>query len=91
MNATILPQYSEHARSDTLYIATINTTDSAFYGQWTITLSSQGSYSIQVLGDGELIFLSEIITVRPSAAADDINDLKPLVGKMPIIILWLNL
>ena len=33
-----------------------------------------------MLGDGELTFLSDVITIRPNAT-DDINDLKPLVGK----------
>ena len=73
-----MPQYSEY-RSNTLYIATINTTDSTLSGRWTIALTSQGSYSIQVLGEGELTFLSDVVTLRPNAT-DDINDLKPLAG-----------
>ena len=78
-----MPQYSEY-RSNTLYIATVNTTDSTLSGQWTIALTSQGSYSIQVLGNGELTFLSDVITIRPNAT-DDINDLKPLVGKVSLL------
>ena len=87
-NATDLPQYSEY-RSNTLYIATINTTDSTLSGRWTISLNSQGSYSIQVLGEGELTFLSDVVTMRPNAT-DDINDLKPLVGKTSTIITLLK-
>lgn len=78
-NATSLSQYSEY-RSGTLFIASINITDPTLYGQWTISLMSQGSYCIQILGDGELTFSTEVITTHPNTT-DDINDLKPLVGK----------
>ena len=77
MNARVLPQYSEY-RSGTLFIATINTT--GLSGRWIVLVSSLGSYSMQVLGEGELTFLSEVVTMRPNDT-DDINDLKPLAGK----------
>jgi len=84
-DATALVQYSVSVNSSSLYIATVNTTDSTMYGQWTITLTSQGTYSIQVLGDGELTLISKIITANPSNN-DDIDDFKPLGGKMLITV-----
>ena len=66
-------------RSSTLFIATVNTTGPMLSGRWTVRLTSQASYTIQVLGEGELTFLSNVVTIRPNAT-DDINDLKPLAG-----------
>jgi len=86
IDATALAQYSEVHSSNTLYIATINVTNSAFYGQWALVLTSQGPYSIQVLGDGELTFLSEITVTHPNIT-DDINDLKPLEGGLTSTII----
>ena len=78
-NARSLVQYSVSHNSSSLYIATINTPDSMLYGQWTVTLESMGTYSIQVLGNGEQTFISKMITANPSSG-DDIDDLKPLGG-----------
>ena len=79
-DATVLPQYNAVYRSSTLFIATVNTTDPMLSGRWTVRLTSQVSYTIQVLGEGELTFLSNVFTIRPNTT-DDINDLKPLAGK----------
>lgn len=65
--------------SRSLYIATIDATNSLFCGQWTISLESLGTYSIQALGNNELTFISKIITANPRSD-DDIDDLKPLGG-----------
>lgn len=81
-----MTQYLEHTRSNALYIATINIDDPVLYGQWTITIASQGSYCIRVLGDGELTFVTDIITTHPNTT-DDINDLKPLIGKVTLTMI----
>ena len=72
-------QYSLSKNSSSLYIATINVANSTLYGWWRTTVSSLGTYSIQVLGNGELTFVSKIITANP-VSGDDINDLKPVGG-----------
>ena len=77
-------QYSVSHNSRSLYIATIDITDSTLYGQWRVTLESMGAYNIQVLGNSELSFISKIITATSSG--DDIDDLKPLGGKTLITL-----
>ena len=75
-------QYREYARSDTLYIAGITIdSNSALFGQWEIEVESQGAYHVQILGNGELTFSTDLITTHPNTP-DDINDLKPPVGKI---------
>ena len=75
-------QYTQYANSDTLYTAgiTIENNDTLF-GRWEIDVESQGPYHVQILGDGELTFSTDLITTHPNTT-DDINDLKPLVGKI---------
>lgn len=81
-NATLLTQYTQYANSDTLFIAAITIENtSTLFGRWEIDVESQGSYHIQILGDGELTFSTDLITTHPNTT-DDINDLKPLEGKM---------
>lgn len=78
-DAASLVKYSVSHNSKSLYIATLDITDTTLYGQWTVTVESVGAYRIQVLGNGELSFISKIITATSNG--DDINDLKPLGGK----------
>jgi len=73
-------EYSISLESFATYIAVINITDASLFGQWTITLTSLGPFSIHVMGDSELMFISELVYTNPSGM-DEINDLKPLVGK----------
>jgi len=81
INASTLMEYSISLESLSTYIAVINITDTSLFGQWTITLTAQGPYSIHVMGDSELMFISELVYTNPSGM-DEINDLKPLVGKI---------
>ena len=65
-NANTLLQYSTSLDTPTSYIANINITDNSLRGKWTITLRSQGSYSIQVLGTTELSFSNELYKIDPT-------------------------
>ena len=88
IDASTLMQYSISLESVATYIAVVNITDASLSGQWTITLTSQGSYSVHVMGNSELMFTSELIYTNPSGM-DEINDLKPLAGKISESVLSL--
>jgi len=75
-----ITQYSTSLDSSTSYIATINTTEVTLRGQWRIGLESQGFFTIQVLGNSELIISTHIFT--NSLNGDDIDDVKPLESKV---------
>lgn len=59
-------EYEVSLISQTAYIASINITDDTLRGMWTMVLQSQGSYSIQILGNTELQFTSTLYKIDPS-------------------------
>ena len=80
MSADRISQYSSSLNTDTSYIATINITEDALYGIWRITIESQGSFTIQILGNSELIISTHIFSSNPNGSRD-IDDPKPLESK----------
>ena len=80
INADRIPQYSSSLNTDTSYIATINISGDALYGPWEITVESQGSFTVQVLGNSELIISTHIFSNTPNGGRD-IDDPKPLESK----------
>ena len=90
MNADHIPQYSSSLNTDTSYIATINITEDTLYGLWEITIESRGSFTVQVLGNSELIISTHIFSSNPNGGRD-IDDPKPLESKNSIdniSLLW---
>ena len=79
-----MPQYFSPVNSTTLYTATINITEATLYGQWNITIESEGSITIQVLGYSELIISIQIFTTGPNGG-EDIGDPKPLESKVATV------
>ena len=80
INADGIPQYVSSVNSTTLYIATINTTEDALYGQWRIAIEFEGFFAFEVLGNSELIISTQIFTSSPNGS-EDIGDPKPLESK----------
>ena len=61
IDANDLPQYSVISPSaSNLYLANINITNNTLRGNWTVTLATQGYYSIQVSAISDLSFSSDI-------------------------------
>ena len=83
MSADRIPQYSSSLNTDTSYIATINITEDALCGPWGITIESQGSFTVQVSGNSELIISTRIFSSNPNGGRD-IDDTKPLESKYPL-------
>ena len=54
-----------------------NITEATLYGQWNITIKSEGSFTVQVLGYSELIISTQIFTTGPNGG-EGIGDQKPL-------------
>lgn len=81
LNVDNITQYSPSLDTATSYIATVNITEVTLYGQWRITIESQGFFNIQVLGNSELIVSTHLFTNGPNNASD-IGDVKPLQGRM---------
>lgn len=68
--------------SQTLFIASINITDDLIRGNWSLTVRSQGLYSVQVLGVSNETVSSEIYEVDNSSIYGYVNiNGKPLQGK----------
>ena len=80
-DGSTLTQYSLSLESDATYIAVVNITNATLFGQWAITLTFQGPYSIHIVGNSELFIISELVATNPSGR-DGINDFKPLIGKV---------
>ena len=56
-----MPQYSVVSTDATnLYLASINVTNNTLRGNWTLTLATQGYYSIQVSAISDLSISSDI-------------------------------
>ena len=81
MNADDIPQHSISLDSDTAYIATINITEDALYGQWRIIIDSQESFSVQILGNSGLVISTQLFTSN-SNGGGNIDDTKPLEGEV---------
>ena len=84
VNADGIPQYVSPVNSSTLYIATINTTDNTLYGQWRIAIESEGFFTVQVLGNSELLTSTQIFTIGLNGS-EDIGDPKPLESKVKLV------
>ena len=78
-NAITLTQYSVSLDSNTTYIATVNITESALFGEWRFTVQSQGSYSILIKEFNTLIVYVDTLTIT-SNNTYDVVDVKPLEG-----------
>ena len=83
INAIDLTEYSISLDSNTTYVATINNiTEAALYGEWRLTVQSQGSYSVLIRDLSTLIVSTDIVTFRTDSNYEnyDVADLKPLEG-----------
>ena len=75
-------EYSISLDSNTTYVATINITEVALYGEWKLTVQSQGSYSVLIRDYSTLIISTGILTIRSDSDYGnyEVTDLKPLEG-----------
>ena len=83
VNADGIPQYFSTVNSATLYVATINITENTLYGQWRISIESEGFFTVKVLGNSELIISTQTFTSGPNGG-EDIGDPKPLESKVQL-------
>ena len=79
IHATTLVQYSASLDSSTTYIATVNITEPALYGEWRLMVQSQGPYGILIRENSELIASANTVTIT-SNNTYDVIDVKPLEG-----------
>ena len=81
VSATTLTQYSLSHVSNASYIATVNITEPALYGEWWLTVQSQGSYSVLIKEFSQLIIFVDTLTIT-SNNTYDVVDVKPLEGEV---------
>lgn len=60
IDANSLGQFSVSISTTNLYMANINITNNTLRGNWTVTLTAQGYYSIQVSAISELTISSDL-------------------------------
>ena len=60
INANNMTQFTVTISTTNLYMANINITDDSLRGNWTITLVTQGYYSIQVSAISDLSISSDL-------------------------------
>ena len=91
VDATTLPQYTSTLSSMTLYIASINTTDSSLRGKWRLVLQSRGAYSIQVMATSDLTF-SLTLFQRDSTNDYGVSEVngKSLEGQFHCIMIYMD-
>ena len=88
VNAINLMEYSISLDSNTTYVATVsNVTEAALYGEWRLTVQSQGSYSVLIRDFSRLIVSTDTVTYRTDSNYEnyDVADLKPLEGMYNLV------
>lgn len=82
ISATSRQEYTISLNTAASYVSQLNVTSNALRGNWTITIQSQGSYSIQVQGISEVTIAREYYQVDSSSVYGFSSFTgKPLQGK----------